>query len=162
MRALENSIITKFISIIRQGLELIGNIGKTDHEFRLTSACMWLILDWALFRNIRCVHVPALYKETRFYVDRFHSRGHIGCSKGYWHVYLLCAIFGWKVTSLPIGSWEQKCAKIGSQMSHYWHIDSLCHVWLKGYMCSYMILSRQMCQKFYTIKGRVPYVPLLE
>ncbi len=26
---------------------------------------------------------PALYANTRFFVDRFHWRGHVGCSKGY-------------------------------------------------------------------------------
>lgn len=26
---------------------------------------------------------PALYKETRFFIDRFHWKGHVGCSKGY-------------------------------------------------------------------------------
>ena len=31
---------------------LIGNIGRTDHEFRFGTNYMWLILDWALIRNI--------------------------------------------------------------------------------------------------------------
>ena len=31
---------------------LIGNIGRTDHEFRFGANCMWLILDWALIRKI--------------------------------------------------------------------------------------------------------------
>ena len=31
---------------------LFGNIGRTDHEFRFGANCMWLILDWALIRNI--------------------------------------------------------------------------------------------------------------
>lgn len=26
---------------------------------------------------------PALYKETRFFIDCFHWKGHVGCSKGY-------------------------------------------------------------------------------
>ena len=28
-------------------------------------------------------HEPQLYKNSRFFVDRFHWRGHVGCSKGY-------------------------------------------------------------------------------
>ena len=31
---------------------LIGNIGRTNHEFRFSANYMWLILDWALIRNI--------------------------------------------------------------------------------------------------------------
>ena len=31
---------------------LIGDIGRTDHEFRFGANYTWLILDWALIRNI--------------------------------------------------------------------------------------------------------------
>ena len=26
---------------------------------------------------------PHLYQDTQFFVDRFHCKGHVGCSKGY-------------------------------------------------------------------------------
>ena len=43
-----------------------------------------IIYDNACKLHIYCLNrEPALYKETRFYVDRFHWRGRIGCSQGY-------------------------------------------------------------------------------
>ena len=43
-----------------------------------------IIYDNACKLHVYCLNrEPALYKETRFYVDRFHWRGHIGCSQGY-------------------------------------------------------------------------------
>ena len=40
--------------------------------------------DNACKLHVYCLNrEPALYSETRFFVDRFHWRGHVGYSKGY-------------------------------------------------------------------------------
>ena len=57
---------------------MLGNIGRTDHEFRLFANCMWLILDWALIRNIvtdRDIRLMVLIRNTvtninMKYIDR--------------------------------------------------------------------------------------------
>ena len=33
--------------------------------------------------SIITIREPTHFKDTRFFVDRFHWRGHIGCSSGY-------------------------------------------------------------------------------
>ena len=65
-----------------------------------------------------------------------------------------CAIFGLKGTCVPIGYWVHKCAINGSQMSHYWHIDSpcqkwhktvVCRKWLKTVLCHIWLAECHMC-----------------
>ena len=43
-----------------------------------------IMYDNACKLHVYCLNrEPALYKQTRFFVDRFHWRGHVGCSRGY-------------------------------------------------------------------------------
>ena len=43
-----------------------------------------IVYDNACKLHVYCLNrEPALYKQTRFFVDRFHWRGHVGCSRGY-------------------------------------------------------------------------------
>ena len=43
-----------------------------------------IVYDNACKLHVYCLNrEPALYRSTRFFVDRFYWKGHIGCSKGY-------------------------------------------------------------------------------
>ena len=43
-----------------------------------------IVYDNACKLHVYCLNrEPALYKNTRFFVDRFHWKGHVGCSRGY-------------------------------------------------------------------------------
>ena len=42
-----------------------------------------IVYDNAFKLHLYCLNrEPALYQKTRFFVDRFHWRGYVGCSKG--------------------------------------------------------------------------------
>ena len=43
-----------------------------------------IVYDNACKLHVYCLNrEPALYKNTRFFVYRFHWKGHVGCSRGY-------------------------------------------------------------------------------
>ena len=71
------------------GFEIMQQCESPKHPFTIFT-CHFPVPPGAIVYDNGCkLHSyclnrePALYKDTRFFIDRFHWRGHIGCSKGY-------------------------------------------------------------------------------
>jgi hypothetical protein len=71
------------------GFEVMRKCESPQHPFRIFTTRFPEPPKTIVYDNACKLHVyalnrePKLYKSSRFFVDRFHWRGHIGCSKGY-------------------------------------------------------------------------------
>ena len=71
------------------GFELLQTCESLKHPFRIFKTRFphppsLIIYDNACRLHIYCLNrEPHFFESTRFAVDRFHWRGHTGCSKGY-------------------------------------------------------------------------------
>ena len=71
------------------GFEVLQRCESPRHPFRIFKSQFsrppqLIIYDNACRLHVYCLNrEPQFFKGTRFAVDRFHWRGHVGCSKGY-------------------------------------------------------------------------------
>ena len=71
------------------GFEVLQRCESPRHPFRIFKSRFsrppqLIIYDNACRLHVYCLNrEPQFFKGTRFAVDRFHWRGHVGCSKGY-------------------------------------------------------------------------------
>ncbi len=71
------------------GFEVLRSCEFPRHPFEIfkthfREAPQEIVYDNSCRLHLYCLNrEPAFFKNSRFYVDRFHWRGHIGCSSGY-------------------------------------------------------------------------------
>ena len=71
------------------GFEVMRKCESPQHPFTIFTTRFLQPPKRIIYDNACKLHAyslnrePLLYKSTKFFVDRFHWRGHIGCSKGY-------------------------------------------------------------------------------
>ena len=74
---------------VHYGFKIMWQCESQRHPFIIFTSHFPVPLGTTVYDNGCKLHSyclnrePALYKGTRFFIDRFHWRGNVGCSKGY-------------------------------------------------------------------------------